>query len=82
MRAAGGRTKDAEPAAAVLTSQEAEVARIVGGGATNRETAAALWLSVKTVERHLTSIYRKLGIRSRAELARWTDARDPTRGQD
>jgi DNA-binding CsgD family transcriptional regulator len=53
-----------------LTSQELQVAALVAGGATNRETAAALFLSVKTIEFHLGHIYRKLGIRSRSELAR------------
>ena len=52
-----------------LTPHERRVARIVADGATNREAALALFLSPKTVEAHLRSIYRKLGIRSRAELA-------------
>jgi DNA-binding NarL/FixJ family response regulator len=49
--------------------QELKVALKVGDGATNREAAAALFLSVKTVEVHLSHIYRKLGVRSRTELA-------------
>ena len=53
-----------------LTSQEARVALLVGRGLTNREAAAALFLSPKTVERHLSSVYRKRGVRSRTELAR------------
>ncbi len=52
-----------------LTPQELQVALTVARGATNRETAAALFLSEKTVELHLTNAYRKLGLRSRAELA-------------
>jgi len=44
------------------------VAREIASGLRNREAAAALFLSPKTVEGHLSSIYRKLGIRSRAEL--------------
>lgn len=59
-----------------LTSQEARVAQLVGRGLTNREVAAALFLSPKTVERHLSSVYRKRGVRSRTELAR-TMAFDP-----
>jgi DNA-binding CsgD family transcriptional regulator len=43
---------------------------LVANGATNRETAAALFLSGKTIEFHLGNVYRKLGIRSRTELAR------------
>ena len=38
-------------------------------GATNRETAAALYLSPKTVEAHLGRVFRKLGVRSRTQLA-------------
>jgi DNA-binding CsgD family transcriptional regulator len=53
-----------------LTPQELQVAALVAGGATNREAAAALFLSVKTIEFHLGHVYRKLGIRSRTELAR------------
>jgi DNA-binding CsgD family transcriptional regulator len=53
-----------------LTSQELQVALIVAQGNTNREAAAALFLSPKTVEFHLGNTYRKLGVRSRAELVR------------
>ena len=52
-----------------LTPQERMVAHLVAGGATNREVAAELFLSVKTIEYHLSRIYRKLGVRSRTELA-------------
>ncbi len=52
-----------------LTAAELRVAQVVAGGATNREAAARLFVSVRTVELHLTSVYRKLGIRSRTELA-------------
>jgi DNA-binding CsgD family transcriptional regulator len=41
----------------------------VTDGATNREVSATLFLSPKTVEMHLTRVYRKLGVRSRTELA-------------
>jgi DNA-binding CsgD family transcriptional regulator len=54
---------------AVLTPHELQVASEVGRGATNREAAAALFVSVKTIEYHLASIYRKLDVRSRTELA-------------
>jgi DNA-binding CsgD family transcriptional regulator len=53
-----------------LTPQELQVALIVAGGATNRETANRLFVTEKTVETHLSSVYRKLGLRSRTELAR------------
>lgn len=52
-----------------LTPNEAAVARMVSEGATNKEVAAELIVSAKTVEYHLSNIYRKLGIRSRTELA-------------
>lgn len=53
-----------------LTEREQEVARLVAEGKTNSEIAALLFLSVKTVETHLRSIFRKLGVSSRVHLAR------------
>ncbi|HKR51578.1 MAG TPA: AAA family ATPase [Pseudonocardiaceae bacterium] len=53
-----------------LTPQELQVALVVADGATNVEAAAQLFLSAKTIEFHLSNVYRKLGIRSRAQLAR------------
>ena len=53
-----------------LTATERQVARLVAEGLRNREIAARLYMAVATVEAHLTRIYRKLGIRSRADLAR------------
>ena len=52
-----------------LTAHEVQVAVIVAGGASNREAAAALFLSTKTIEFHLARIYRKLGVHTRTELA-------------
>jgi DNA-binding CsgD family transcriptional regulator len=52
-----------------LTAHELQVARIIAGGASNREAAATLFLSPKTIEFHLSRIYRKLGVRTRTELA-------------
>ena len=46
------------------------MAALVAEGKTNREVAAALFVTDHTVEFHLSRIYRKLGVRSRAELAR------------
>jgi DNA-binding NarL/FixJ family response regulator len=51
-----------------LTETERRVAELVVTGAANRAVAAALFVSVRTVESHLQAIYRKLGVRSRAEL--------------
>jgi DNA-binding CsgD family transcriptional regulator len=53
-----------------LTPRELQVALVVAEGATNNEAAASLFLTPKTIEFHLGNIYRKLGIRSRSELAR------------
>jgi len=54
---------------AALTSQETRVALFVAKGLTNREIAAALFLSPRTVEHHVTSVLRKRGLNSRVELA-------------
>lgn len=51
-----------------LTPQELQIAQCISGGATNREAASELFLSPKTIETHLTRIYRKLGVRSRTGL--------------
>ncbi len=51
-----------------LTPQELQVAEIVAAGATNREAAARLFLSPKTIEAHLHRTYRKLGLSGRADL--------------
>ncbi len=64
-----GRTQTSDPEVAALSAAERRVAEAVASGMTNRETAASLIVSVKTVDFHLQQIYRKLGIRSRTELA-------------
>jgi DNA-binding CsgD family transcriptional regulator len=55
-------------AAVELTASEQRVAELAAAGMTNREVARAAFMSPKTVEANLTRVYRKLGIRSRAEL--------------
>ena len=62
----GGR----RAAGSELTPSEARVAALVAQGRTNKEAAAELFLSVNTVETTLRHVYAKLGVRSRAELAR------------
>ena len=52
-----------------LTPQELQIALLLAGGRTTREAAAAMFLSPKTIEYHLRNVYRKLDVRSRAELS-------------
>ena len=70
LRAAGGPRGESSPGEAVLTAREQDVCALVAGGATNREVAAALHMSPRTVEHHLRMAYRKLGVRSRTEMTR------------
>ena len=58
---------------ATLTASELRVALAIGRGASSREAADELYVSVRTVEFHLGNIYRKLGLRSRTELALLVD---------
>jgi DNA-binding CsgD family transcriptional regulator len=62
----GGRA----PSPGELTPAERRIAELVAEGLTNKEVASRLFLAPKTVEAHLSRIYGKLGVRSRAELAR------------
>jgi len=73
LRATGGPTGARRPRAAAeqLTPHELQIAVLVSQGMTNREAAAALFLSPKTIEYHLGQIYRKLDVRGRAQLARY-----------
>jgi ATP/maltotriose-dependent transcriptional regulator MalT len=66
LRRLGGRPRGSGE----LTPTEERVAALVGEGRTNREVGAALYVSERTVEGHLTRIYAKLAVRSRAELTR------------
>lgn len=71
LKACGVSRQPRSSAMASLTPQELQVALVVSGGATNREAGTSLFLSPKTVEFHLGHVYGKLGLRSRAELARF-----------
>jgi DNA-binding CsgD family transcriptional regulator len=65
-----------------LTEAERQVAGLVAAGHTNREVAAELYMGLRTVEAHLSAIYRKLGIRSRSELARTWGGQPPLADRD
>ncbi len=69
LRAGGVHAVLSDRTADTLTPQEEAVAALISDGMTNREAAAELFLSIKTVQFHLTRIYTKLGVRSRSELA-------------
>ena len=69
LRAAGGVVGDDVASHQLLTPHELQVARLVVSGASNRDLAAKLFISPRTVEAHLTAIFRKLGVRNRRELS-------------
>jgi DNA-binding CsgD family transcriptional regulator len=69
LRSLGVRTWRRSAVGTPLTKREQQVAQLVAGGATNREIAETLFLSPKTVERHVSNALRKVGARNRTELA-------------
>jgi DNA-binding CsgD family transcriptional regulator len=69
-RAELGRIGGRAPSRGELTPNELRIAMLVSEGKTNKEVAAALFVSDRTVESALTQIYRKLDVRSRTELTR------------
>jgi DNA-binding NarL/FixJ family response regulator len=70
-----GAVTDTAGALSGLTEREREIAELVAGGASNPEIAAQLYLSRKTVERHVSNALAKLGVRNRTELAARLSAR-------
>ncbi len=70
LRASGEKSRRRSAPIDTLTPQELAVSKLVAEGHKNREVAATLFVSEKTVEFHLANVYRKLGVRSRLELAR------------
>jgi DNA-binding CsgD family transcriptional regulator len=64
----------------VLTPTERRVADLVSSGRSNQEVANAMYLSAKTVEWHLSNIYRKLRVRSRTELTAKLARSEPSAG--
>jgi DNA-binding CsgD family transcriptional regulator len=70
LQASGERRQPDAALRRALTAHELKVARLVVDGASNREAASALYVSPKTIEFHLGNVYRKLGVRSRTQLAR------------
>jgi pimeloyl-ACP methyl ester carboxylesterase/DNA-binding CsgD family transcriptional regulator len=66
-----------EPAGTPLTGRELEVARLVADGLTNHAIASRLGIAPRTAESHAENIRRKLGVRSRAQIAAWVTAQRP-----
>jgi DNA-binding CsgD family transcriptional regulator len=64
-----GRRAAAAAGGEGLTAREREIAGLVVEGQTNKQVGAALFLSDRTIEHHLSRIYAKLGVRTRTELA-------------
>jgi DNA-binding CsgD family transcriptional regulator len=69
LRASGETLRRREDAGSTLTPQELQIARLAADGLSNRDIAERLFLSQRTVTTHLSRIYPKLGVSSRAEVA-------------
>ena len=83
LRASGQTTRKRDPSTRdVLTPQELQIAGFVAEGLTNREVAAQLFVSPRTIDFHLRNVFRKLGITTRTELARLDPAQTHGSGGD
>jgi DNA-binding CsgD family transcriptional regulator len=70
LRATGEQARARTPETELdLTAQEGRVAKLAADGSTNSEIAEQLFISPRTVEYHLGKVFRKLGVRSRTQLA-------------
>ena len=71
LRATGETARKRDPSTVdQLTPQELQIARFVAEGLSNKEVAAQLFLSPRTIEHHLRHVFAKLGVKSRTQLAR------------
>jgi DNA-binding CsgD family transcriptional regulator len=77
LRRLGARPRPRERRSGDLSARETEVALLVAQGLSTAAVAQQLFLSPRTVTTHLDNIYRRLGLRSRAELARYVAERSP-----
>ena len=77
LRATGEVARSRDPSTLdQLTPQELQVARLVAEGLSNKEVAAQLFLSPRTIDAHLRGVFAKLGLKSRTQLARVALASD------
>jgi DNA-binding CsgD family transcriptional regulator/tetratricopeptide (TPR) repeat protein len=81
LTALGVRARGGDPGMPGLTAQELRVARLVASGLSNREAAAQLCLSPKTVEYHLAGVFTKLGVSHRHQLTSRVPGREVPRTQ-
>jgi len=75
--AAGPAGSGGAAGAGLLGRREADVARLVADGLTNKQIGARLFISERTVDSHVRSIFNKLGVSSRAQIAAWMASPDP-----
>ena len=71
----GRQAPSLDPELDQLTMREREVLRLIARGYTYKEVGKALFISVKTVETHVSAVLRKLQLSNRHELTRWATAR-------